>query len=54
MRRALRVRANEGRVLEDAGIDPDILYRMTLHDVMEQNQDLFERAGKELSGPVVA
>jgi hypothetical protein len=49
MRRALRVRANEGRVLEDVGIVPDILYRMTLRDVMEQNQDLFERAGKELS-----
>jgi C-terminal processing protease CtpA/Prc len=49
MRRALRVKANEGRVLEDVGIVPDILYRMTLRDVMEQNQDLFERAGKELS-----
>jgi hypothetical protein len=49
MRRALRVRANEGRVLEDAGIVPDILYHMTLRDVMEKNQDLFERAGKELN-----
>ena len=47
MRRALRVRANEGRV-------PDILYHMTLRDVMEKNQDLFERAGKELSNTVVA
>jgi hypothetical protein len=49
MRRALRVKANEGRVLEDVGIVPDILYRMTLRDVMEKNQDLFERGGKELS-----
>lgn len=48
MRRALRVKANDGRVLEDAGIVPDIFYRMTLRDVMEQNQDLFERVGKEL------
>ncbi|MDM0071635.1 S41 family peptidase [Variovorax sp. J31P207] len=50
MRRALRVRANEGRVLEDVGIVPDVLYRMTVRDVMEHNQDLFERAGQELSG----
>jgi hypothetical protein len=48
MRRAVRVKANEGRILEDVGIVPDILYRMTVRDVMEQNQDLFDRAGKEL------
>jgi hypothetical protein len=54
MRRALRVKANEGRVLEDVGIVPDILYRMTLRDVMEQNQDLFECAGKELVAPAAA
>ncbi|WP_367372167.1 S41 family peptidase [Pseudomonas lini] len=50
IRRALRVKANEGRVLEDVGIVPDTFYHMTLRDVMEHNQDLFERAGKELSG----
>lgn len=50
MRRALRTRASEGRVLEDVGIVPDILYHMTIRDVVEHNQDLFERAGKELSG----
>ena len=48
MRRAVRVKANEGRILEDVGIVPDVLYRMTVRDVMEQNQDLFDRAGKEL------
>lgn len=48
MRRAIRVRANEGRVLEDVGIVPDVFYRMTVRDVMEQNQDLFESAGKIL------
>lgn len=52
MRRAVRVLANEGRVLEDVGIVPDILYRMTIRDVMEHNQDLFERAGRELAGSV--
>ena len=51
MRRAVRVKANEGRILEDVGIVPDILYRMTVRDVMEQNQDLFDRAGKELIAP---
>jgi hypothetical protein len=50
MRRALRVKANKVRVLEDAGIVPDVSYRMTFRDVMEQNQDLFERAGVELGG----
>ncbi|MBY5415375.1 hypothetical protein [Rhizobium leguminosarum] len=54
MRRALRVKANEGRVLEDAGIVPDVLYRMTYRDVMEKNQDLFERAGKELGTAVAS
>ncbi|HTW28702.1 MAG TPA: hypothetical protein VME92_16365, partial [Acetobacteraceae bacterium] len=54
MRRALRVKANEGRVLEDVGIVPDILYRMTLRDVMEQNQDLFECAGKALVAAAAA
>jgi hypothetical protein len=48
MRRAVRVKANEGRILEDVGIVPDIFYQMTVRDVMEQNQDLFDRAGKEL------
>lgn len=52
MRRGLRVGANEGRVLEDVGIVPDVLYGMTVRDVMEHNQDLFERATLELSGRV--
>ncbi|MCP3461099.1 S41 family peptidase [Bradyrhizobium sp. CCGUVB23] len=53
MRRALRVKANEGRVLEDVGIVPDIVYHMTLRDVLDKNQDLLERAGKELVGAAV-
>lgn len=54
MRRALRVKTNEGRVLEDVGIVPDIVYHMTLRDVLDKNQDLLERAGKELIGAAVA
>lgn len=51
MRRAVQVKVNEGQILEDVGIVPDILYQMTERDVMEQNQDLFDRAGKELISP---
>lgn len=53
MRRSLRVKASEGRVLEDVGIAPDVIYRMTLRDVMEDNQDLFEFAGTILAGKSV-
>ncbi len=49
MRRSLRIGANEGRILEDVGIVPDILYRMTARDILEHNQDLFARAGSELA-----
>ncbi len=48
IRRSLRVGEQEGRVLEDVGITPDLLYQMTLQDVMAQNQDLFTRAGEVL------
>jgi hypothetical protein len=53
MRRSLRVKENEGRVLEDIGIVPNISYRMTFRDVMEQNQDLFVRAGEALASQKV-
>ncbi len=48
MRGAIRVKASEGRILEDVGIVPDIFYQMTVREVMEQNQDLVDRAGEEL------
>lgn len=48
MRRSVRLNDNEGRILEDIGIEATVLYRMTVRDVMEQNQDLMERAGREL------
>ena len=38
------------QVIAEAPIQTaDILYRMTLRDVMEKNQDLFERAGRKLN-----
>jgi hypothetical protein len=49
MRRAVRVGINEGQLIEDLGIRPDIVYQMTLQDVTQQNQDLMTRATLELS-----
>src|SRR3954452_25069182 len=49
MRRCVRVRKNEGRLLEDLGIQPDVLYRMTVRDIMDRNQDLITRASLELT-----
>lgn len=49
MRRCLRVRKSEGRLEEDLGIKPDVVYHMTLRDVIEKNQDLINFAAEELS-----
>jgi hypothetical protein len=49
MRRCVRTKKNEGRLLEDLGIQPDIVYQMTFKDIVEQNQDLIARASLELS-----
>jgi len=49
MRRAIRVKKNEGQVLEDLGIHPDVIYRMTRRDILESNQDLNTRAAMKLS-----
>lgn len=49
MRRCTRVKKNEGRLLEDLGIQPDVLDQMTFKDITEQNQDLYTRASLELT-----
>ena len=49
LRRCVRIRRSEGRLLEDLGIQPDVVYQMTLRDVMDRNRDLITRATKELS-----
>jgi hypothetical protein len=49
MRRCVRVGKNEGRLLEDLGIEPDVVYEMTLRDVMDRNQDLIARAAMEFA-----
>ncbi|AFY29052.1 periplasmic protease [Cyanobium gracile PCC 6307] len=49
VRRCMRVGKSEGRLLEDLGIEPDVVYRPTLRDVMDRNRDLLTRATLELS-----
>ena len=49
VRRCVRTGPSEGRLLEDLGIKPDVVYQPTLRDVLGQNQDLITRATHELS-----
>jgi C-terminal processing protease CtpA/Prc len=48
-RRTTRVVVNQGDVLEDLGVKPDISYAMTRRDVLQGNIDLIDRAITELS-----
>lgn len=48
VRRCVRTGRNEGRLLEDLGIRPHVVYKPTLRDVLEKNQDLYARATYEL------
>lgn len=50
VRRCVRTGPNEGRLLEDLGIRPDVIYRPTLRDILGRNQDLLTRATLELQG----
>jgi hypothetical protein len=49
IRRCMRVGKNEGRLLEDFGIQPDVICPLTFTDITEKNQDLITRASLELS-----
>ncbi|MHC4323257.1 MAG: S41 family peptidase [Planctomycetota bacterium] len=44
IRRTLRVGENAGIPLEDLGVKPDYIHRMTKHDLLEENKDLIARA----------
>lgn len=48
MRRCLRVRKSDGRLLEDLGIQPDVIDRLTKRDLLDRNRDLISRAAAEL------
>ena len=49
MRRTIRVGINKGTVLEDLGVVPNQLYRMTRDDLLNDNVDLINEAGRLLS-----
>ena len=49
MRRSLRVGPGAGNPLEDLGVVPDVLYRMSRADVLEGNVDLLARAAELLA-----
>jgi len=50
IRRSLRVGPHAGTPLEDLGVIPDEIHRMTRRDVLEGNADLLDRAGQILAG----
>ena len=49
MRRTLRVGANADVLVEDLGVRPDQVHRMTRRDLLEGNVDLIEEAGALLA-----
>ncbi len=49
IRRTTRVGANAGAVVEDLGIVPDHVHRMTRRDLLEGNIDLIEKAAELLA-----
>jgi hypothetical protein len=51
--RMLRVGKLAGTPLEDVGVRPDHVHRMTRDDLLDDNVDLLDEAGKLLAGQVV-
>lgn len=49
LRRCLRVGARFGQPVEDLGVVPDHLHRLTVRDVVEENDDLMDAAGELLA-----
>ncbi|MFF3448617.1 S41 family peptidase [Streptomyces sp. NPDC002667] len=49
VRRTLRVGARSGTPVEDLGVVPDKIHRMTRRDLLEGNTDLLNRAGRMLA-----
>lgn len=50
LRRVTRVRANEGVPLEDLGVQPDALHRLTRRDLTDGNHDLLSAAARLVRG----
>jgi hypothetical protein len=53
LRRSLRVGTRFGQPVEDLGVLPDTVHRLTKRDLLERNADLMEAAGKLLSAGTV-
>jgi hypothetical protein len=53
IRRTLRVGAQSGTPVEDLGVEPDAVHRLTRDDVLSGNVDLLEAAGELLAGMTV-
>lgn len=49
IRRTLRVRDRAGTPVEDLGVQPDFLHKMTRADLLEGNRDLIDFAGSKLA-----
>lgn len=49
MRRMLRVGKEAGSILEDLGVEPDAIYRMSRHDILAGNVGLIEAAAALLA-----
>jgi C-terminal processing protease CtpA/Prc len=49
IRRLLRVNAHEGMPLEDLGIKPDFIHKMTKADLLNNNKDLINHAASILA-----
>jgi hypothetical protein len=50
IRRTLRVGPSAGTPVEDLGVIPDVVHRMTKRDLLEGNVDLLDSAGELLAG----
>jgi hypothetical protein len=50
IRRTTRVGDRAGVPVEDLGVVPDEIHQLTRRDLLEDNKDLFERAGGLLAG----
>jgi hypothetical protein len=50
IRRTVRVGPQSGTPVEDLGVVPDTLHRMTRRDLLEGNIDLLDHAGRLLKG----
>ena len=53
LRRSTRVGVHAGAEVEDFGVTPDVLYRMTRRDLLKANADLIEYAGSLLDALAV-